>query len=211
MGKGFVRVKGSFDKILDRAEDGSVRVLMKNEDTNNRLKSSVVMIRFTKKQWEKLKDIKTPLEEELFLVEGNFETRINKKYKPFLYVECSQLSRKKRTKGRKGGSKMIPYELNSFEGNWFNKVPSEELIEIDITKVKLSEEIHLNAIIDNFNIKEMLEMSEFRPIAVRKCDCTYTLISGLRTYIVAKLFSRNIKAYITDLDIHEFREKYLLE
>ena len=83
---------------------------------------------------------------------------------------------------------------------------------MDINKVKLIEEIHKSAIFPIFNIKKMSEYEELAPIAVRPLgNGEYGLVTGLRTFIIGKLFSRNLKVYVTELSREEFKEKYSLE
>ena len=208
MSNSFIKIKGSFKGIFDSAEDGTTRVLMKNEVRNTKLKSSIVMIKFTKRQWNKLKDLEN-ISEEKFQIEGEVQACVNKMNKPYLYVQCSQLAREKRLSGTKSVKRMIPYNFDIVTVNWVKEIPNIDLVEIDINKVKLNEEIHLNSIGTNFNIKEMVNKKELNPIAVKVSGDGYTLISGLRTYIVAKLLSIKVKAYITELDIDDFRDKYM--
>lgn len=208
MSNSFIKIKGSFKRIFDSDEDGTIRVLMKNEVRSTKLKSSIVMIKFTKRQWNKLKDLENILEER-FQIEGEVQACVNKMNKPYLCVQCSQLAREKRLNGTKSAKRMIPYNFDIVTVNWVKEIPNIDLVEIDINKVKLNEEIHLNSIGTNFNIKEMVNKKELNPIAVKVSGDGYTLISGLRTYIVAKLLSIKVKAYITELDIEDFRDRYM--
>ena len=96
---------------------------------------------------------------------------------------------------------------------WYKRIPLEEFKEIDISNVKLVEEVHVNAIISIFNLKKYKnKYKQLPPIAVRENDNgEYELVSGVRAFIVAKIFSRNVRAYITTLSREEFKEKYSLE
>jgi len=208
MSNSSIKIKGSFKRIFDSDEDGTIRVLMKNEVRSTKLKSSIVMIKFTKRQWNKLKDLENILEE-TFQIKGEVQACVNKMNKPYLYVQCSQLAQEKRLNRIKSTKRMIPFNFDIVTVKWFKEISNIDLVEIDINKVKLNEEMHLNAIVNNFNIKEMVNKKELNPIAVKVYGDGYTLISGLRTYIVAKLLSIKVKAYITELDIEDFRDKYM--
>lgn len=92
---------------------------------------------------------------------------------------------------------------------WQSLIPEEEFIEVDINKVRLVEEIHLSSRVSIFNIRRYREAP---PIAVRENENgEYELVAGIRGFIIGKLFSRNVRAYITTLSREEFKKKYYLD
>jgi len=102
-------------------------------------------------------------------------------------------------------------EIKENKEHWQNLIPKEEFKIVDINKVKLVEETHLSSRISIFNIKRYRNYKELYPIAVRENDKgEYELVAGLRSFIIAKLLSLNVQAYITDLDRKTFKEKYSL-
>lgn len=101
-------------------------------------------------------------------------------------------------------------EIKENKEHWQNLIPKEEFRVVDINKVKLVEETHLSSRVSIFNIKGYRN-KELYPIAVRENDKgEYELVAGLRSFIIAKLLSLNVQAYITDLDRKTFKEKYSL-
>jgi hypothetical protein len=101
-------------------------------------------------------------------------------------------------------------EIKENKEHWQNLIPKEEFKVVDINKVKLVEETHLSSRVSIFNIKGYRN-KELYPIAVRENDKgEYELVAGLRSFIIAKLLSLNVQAYITDLDRKTFKEKYSL-
>ena len=95
---------------------------------------------------------------------------------------------------------------------WYKLISEEDFKEVDINKVKIVDEVHLSSRISIFNIKKYRRYKSLAPIAVRENENgEYELVTGMRTFIVAKLFSRNIKAYMTNLSREEFKEKYNLD
>lgn len=115
--------------------------------------------------------------------------------------------------------KKEPEELKQKEDKfWFEKINETKFKEVDINKVKLVEEIHLSSRVSIFNIRNIRNIrniskcKELTPIVVRENEKgEYELVTGLRSFIIGKLFSINTKAYITNLDRKTFKQKYLLE
>ena len=103
-------------------------------------------------------------------------------------------------------------EKDNFNNKWYEFIPNEEFKEIDIRKVKLIEEVHLNSKISIINIRKMSMYKELSPIAVRRLENgEYGLVTGVRSFLIGKIFDRNLKAYVTELSREEFKEKYSLE
>ncbi len=229
MSKSIIKINGKIDKILKTNEDGSIMALFKNENTDVfNLKSSIIMVEITKKQWGKFKDNPNVLDL-YFTINGWFEIR-TKNEKPYLYVKSNSIIRLK-AKGKKSKieeiNKMNEIYQNEIEqekkdieiqrqkeGNfWFKKIEEEEFIKMDINKVKLTSPTHLNSILPVYNIKRFKEINTLYPIAIKEIPDSeeYELITGLRSFIAAKLLSLKVNAYITNLDRETFKEKYSLE
>lgn len=222
MNLAFIQVLGTINKILSENENGGATVLFKIEPENKNLSASIIMVEFKKKHWDKIKN--SPLDLITIKLHGRYELRL-KNGKPFIYMKCETIRKIKqknieleqqqvesnlKDKPKKKKSKKVINE--NFNGHWYELISEEEFKDIDISKVKLVEEVHLKAILPIFNLKKMREYEELSPIAVRRLDKgEYGLVAGLRTYIVAKLFDRHLKAYVTDLSREEFKQKYSLE
>lgn len=228
MNRSFIRVLGQFDKVLKENENGTAVVLFKIEPRMKTLNSSIVMSEISKKQWNKIKVLQEK-DKSIFSIYGEYEIRL-KNSKPFIYIKCDnaekvksknvkkttekleELLQEKEPKLVKKPIKEKKIKIKKDKNNWYELIPIEEFIEIDINKVKLVEEIHLSSRISIFDIKKMSKYDEINPIAVRKLENgEYGLITGVRSFIVGKLFSRNLKAYVTDLDRETFKERYSLE
>ena len=222
MNLAFIQVLGQIDKVLSENENGGATVLFKIEPESKNLNTSIVMVEFKKKHWDKIKN--SHLDLITIRLHGRYELRL-KNGKPFIYVKCETIRKIKqknieleqqhveanlKDKPKKKKSKKVINE--NFNRCWYGLISKEEFDDIDISKVKLVEEIHLKAVIPIFNLKRMREYKELSPISIRKLDDgEYGLVTGLRTFIVAKLFNRHVKAYVTDLSREEFKEKYRLE
>ena len=138
---------------------------------------------------------------------------INKEYERQIGIderemkELQELEEKKKLKIKK---KLEDQKEDKF---WYKKIEENQFIDVDISKVKLTSEVHLNSIVPIYNIKRINRIQRVSPIAIKKIDgCEeYELITGLRSFILAKLLSLKVKAYVTDLDRDAFKEKYSLE
>lgn len=242
MSNSVIRINGKIDKLLKVQEDGPTIILFKSEDDSLfKLKSSIIMVEVTRRQWQKFKDHPNVLEL-YFTITGKFEIR-KKDDKPFLYVKSISIERLK-AKGQKNKLQEFENVNKEYERQieidkremkeieekrriqrkkeledqkedkfWYEKIEENKFIEIDISKVKLTNEIHLNSIVPIYNIKRINRIKRVSPIAVRQIDSSeeYELITGLKSFILAKLLSLKVKAYITDLDRDTFKEKYSLE
>lgn len=210
MSKSVIYIMGKIDRILKENVDGVI-VLFKNIPNHKKLKETIFMVNISKKQWNKLKDIKDKENEEIRLI-GEMDVR-TKNTKPHIYVECIDIIRTKKINNRI--NKILNKKnVEIIEKNepWFNLIPQEQFKKIDINKVRLIEGLHLNSVTKNINMQMLSRIKHLNPIAVKlNEDGEYELITGIKSYIVAKLLSRNVKAYITDLDINIFRTKYKMD
>lgn len=221
MSSGTLKVKGTFAKVFEAdKEDGSVRVLFKNEVTRKELNDSIIMVRFTKSQWRRIKKKPNLMDVEVTL-DGQFQVSITKDNKPYIYMLCTNIIKVKADKESEETTENDEVKDEKLASDieeqdkikkikavkWYTQIPEDEFVDIDISKVKLVEELHLNSIVKGFDIRKMRNYT-MTPIAVRKAGDEYELVTGVAMYIVAKLLSRDVKAYITDLDIATFREKY---
>ncbi|MBY6916074.1 hypothetical protein [Clostridium botulinum] len=221
MSKSIIKINGKIDKILKTNKDGSIVVLFKNENNDVfNLKSSIIMVEITKRQWRNFKNLPNILDL-CFDIYGKFEIRTIREKKTYIYVKSvniKKLSLKEQKQTLDHDIKIsenykqdIYLQQRDYDNMWFKRLEEIEFQEVDINKVKLVEETHLNSRVSIFNIKNMSKYKDLTPIAVRENEKgDYELIAGLKTFIVAKLFSRNVKAYITDLNREAFKEKYSL-
>lgn len=235
MSKSLIKINGKIDRILKVEENGSATILFQNEENSNLdLKSSIIMVQVPKMLWKTVKDDSDLLEAD-FTCSGKFELR-KKQDRTYIYVRCvsfNRLTPKQQKKKLQDLNKIdknykiqSEYEIREAEKlrqkeenikrkedkYWFKKIDESEFKEIDISKVKLVESTHLNSILPKFNIRHMNKRENLNPIAVRENDNgEYELITGLRSFIVGKLLSIDVKAYITDLDRETFKEKYSLD
>ncbi|PPV11992.1 hypothetical protein AWN73_20185 [Clostridium butyricum] len=222
MNLAFIKILGQIDKVLKEDENGSATVLFKIDPESKNLNTSIAMVEFKKKHWDKIKN--SPKDLLKVTLYGRYDLRL-KNNKPFMYVRCESIRKIKqknieietqqlelmlKDKVKKKKKKKI--EKENFNNKWYECIPKEEFTEIDISKVKLVEEIHLEAIIPIFNIKKLSKYEEVNPIAVRRLENgEYGLVTGVRSFLVGKIFDKNLRAYITDLDRQTFKEKYSLE
>lgn len=242
MSYSLIKINGKIDKVLKVEEDGPTIVLFKNEeDSVLNLNSSILMVEITKRQWKKFKDIQNVLDL-FFTVTGRFEIR-KKNDKPYLYIKATSIDKLKSKSKKaviEKFEKTSENYINEIQVQeredkeielkneairkkkledqredkfWFKKIEASQFVEIDISKVKLINKIHLNSIVPIQNIKRVNKTKRVNPIAVKIIDNSeeYELITGLRSFILAKLLSLKVKAYITDLDRDTFKEKYSLE
>ncbi|KAI3350849.1 hypothetical protein FDB30_04090 [Clostridium botulinum] len=221
MSKSIIKINGKIDKILKTNKDGSAVVLFKNENEDIfNLQSSIIMVEITKRQWRNFKNLPDILD--LYLnIYGKFEIRTLKENKTYIYVKSIAIKKvglKEQKQILDHDDKIdkhykqdVYFQQRDYDNMWFKRLEEIEFQDVDINNVKLVEKTHLNSRISIFNIKNMSNYKDLTPIAIRKNEeGTYELIAGLKTFIVAKLFSRNVKAYITDLDRESFKEKYSL-
>lgn len=222
MSKTILRIRGKIDKILKTDVQGSTIVLFKNEnEIAFNLKNSIIMVEISKCQWKSI-EANTNLLDLYLDITGKFEIRATKENKPYLYVKsvaCKKLKVKAQediirhlNKMSENYEREIKTQKRHYDNIWFKNIDENEFQEIDINKVKLVEEIHLNSKISVFNIKKYNNYNDLSPISVRENDNgEYELVTGIRSFIVAKLLSRKVRAYTTTLSRNEFKEKYLLE
>lgn len=204
-----IKILGNIDKILKVKEDGSSVVLFKIAQPEKiGLSDFIVMAEVNKIQWLSLKDVSEKTKETIS-IDGNFEIRL-KSGKPFIYLKAQVFERVNHKQVETRKSKFI--KKSDKNEAWFSLIPEDQFKEIDLNKVNLVDKIHLNSMIQNFNIKKYRKYKELSPIAVKETENgTYELITGFRSFIAGKLLSRNIKAYVTNLTRAEFKEKYSLE
>lgn len=228
MSSAVIKINGKIDKLFRIEENGPAILLFKGENGPTLdLKSVIIMVEVSKRQWRPFKD-HPDLLELYFTCIGKFELR-KKQEKPYLYVKSVSFKRL-RAKGQKAKVEELEKidkkydeeielekkELEELKQNedkfWFKKIEETKFKEVNINKVKLVEKIHLNSRVSIFNIRNMSKCEELTPIAVRENEKgEYELVTGLRSFIIGKLFSINTKAYITDLDRKTFKQKYSLE
>lgn len=204
-----IKILGTIDKIFKENENGSAVVLFKTvQPAKIKLSDSIIMVEVSKKQWSRLVNVSEKTKETISVV-GDFEIRL-KSGKPFIYLIAQVFERVKSTHVQAMENKLIQ-KSDKYE-EWFFQIPEDQFKEIDINKVILIDEIHLNSMVESFNIKKYRKYKELSPIAVNENENgEYELITGMKSFIAGKLLSRNIKAYVTDLTRDEFKEKYSLE
>jgi len=221
MSTSVIRIIGKIDKIQRINDNGSIIILFKNENQINfNLKSSMFMVEITKRQWQNFRNNPNVLDL-YFDIYGKFEIRTVKENKPYIYVKSINVKKltskeQKQTidhdnKTSQNYRQDVYIQERDYDNMWFKRIEENEFQEVDINKVKLVEETHLNSKVSIFNIRNMSEYKELTPIAVRENEKgEYELIAGLKTFIVGKLFSRNVKAYVTTLNRDEFKVEYSL-
>ena len=83
---------------------------------------------------------------------------------------------------------------------WYDLVDLNKFKEIDVQKIEVLNELHLNggAFIE---IARLYDENTINRVAVRPlADGKYELLLGLRSYLRAKILNKSIQAYITDLN-----------
>lgn len=97
---------------------------------------------------------------------------------------------------------------------WYDEL-TDNLVEIDLDDVSLTEKAHLSAYtVSVTGLSKVKEQGYVKaPIAVRQLeDGKYALVAGYKPYIQSKLLNfKTIKAYITDLNHHDFVFQFNLD
>lgn len=200
-----IKVECRFLKVLREEKNGSVKVYVKNEFSNHILNESPLIIRFSKKQWNNIKEL--DIYNQVFKITGHFQASVDQRGVPFTLIFCEALARR-----IKKDEKNFEYQEYDFKKSipWYKMVDSKEFISLNINDIFLSEDIHLKSKISCVNLESMKKFKDIT-LAVRKCGNKYELVSGLKAFLAAKIFNMPVKAYITDLKYFEFREKYEIE
>lgn len=184
-------------------------------DVITTLNNTLHLFRFSKEQYEQIEKRKH-LPKRSMLVTGEGKIVVSTKTnKPCMFVQVEDVHS---LKTKKPKSTILQIKQTKFnesanrknkkvEKNWYDEIDKSELIEIDPNEVDLYEKVHVNAnCCLQFN--KYNKYKYISPIAIRKVNDRYVLVSGFNRYIFAKVFNKKLTAIVTDLDKKEFDKKY---
>ena len=207
-------LRGTLDREPKENEDGSVDLILTNvieENSPKKLKEkgdSVFLVKLTEGMWKKSRK-KLRKENTEFSIVGGVKASVNKKGMPFIYVHADNVLVKK--KKIEISVKDLDEEINTITRKvvpWFKNLEDEDFIEIAPEEVLLVEEDHLEAKFKYLNF-EALNKRQNLNIAVRKLENgKYALVSGINNFMVGKMFNRNYRAYVTELEREDFIIKF---
>lgn len=155
------------------------------------------------------------------VITGEIQARRTKSNSPFIYMKVSSIvlkSRKDREikQINKYKSKIGHVEkLTKTKVNWVHAFktaePEEKLHIIDISKIYLKEDLHMQCAL-NFSAKSYINPEEERiktPALVKiEDDGRYSLVIGFKEYLHCKLLNTDMKTYVTNLSLDDFLDKY---
>lgn len=177
-----VKIKGTIKGNPKKSKNKLYTTLYIMSDDN---KKSTIYVELKEKQWNA---INKSYKQELLELEGSIEAKKTPDNKPFLYLKCNKIEK---------------LENNKFYKPWYENIEESKFIDINPSEIYLKEKEHIKGNLI-FNSKFKL-----KPVAIKKDEENkYYLISGFKSFLHAKILDKNLKAYITDLTIKEFNEKY---
>lgn len=205
-------------------EDGTVKLLFENNEhvpfpkDFKTSKDSFYVVTISSKMWQQHQEKYTPDSEFFIIGEGNPSK--NSKGVLFIEVICWRLELKEpEHKNKKDSSKKeSPKETHSH--NYITKrYDDEEVIKINTADLILTEREHLTRPAKIF-IKNSLKIGlerylkedspDFKPVFVRPLeDGKYSLIMGIRTYMVAKFLNlEKIPAVVREMTHQQLVEQF---
>jgi hypothetical protein len=233
MGKSKISLTGVPEKEFTVNEDGTVDLLFKlaMSETVPRglspLGKTIYLVKVGPKAWNNISP--KPSKDSFFIIQGEPKAVINKKGVPFIKVICFDISIRENTKDtnsirpiadsvdlpkKQTEPSKPPKTLKNrsvLPTQWYLPVV-DQLVNIKVDDIVLTETIHLNAKYVNINglNKTISKGFTSAAVAVRKIDNDkYSLIAGLKVFTQCKLGDiKTVKAYITDLNHYEFINKF---
>lgn len=216
MVKSKILIKGTLDREPRENEDGSVDLILTNVIEDNAPKAlrkkgeSIFLVRVSPKIWKNNRRI-IRKENAEFSVIGGVKASVNKKGMPFVYVQADYVLVNKHRQKIDTTTKELNQKIDRIKNKvvpWFADLKDEDFIELTPDEIVLVEEDHLEANFKWLDFKELNRRTELN-IAVRKLENgKYALVSGIKNFIAGKVFNKNYRAYITDLEREEFVIKF---
>ena len=214
--KSKILIKGTLDREPKENEDGSVDLILTNVIEDNAPKElrkkgdSIFLVRISPKTWKRNRKV-IRKENAEFSVIGGVKASVNKKGMPFIYVQADYVLVRNNKPKIDTTVKELNQQINKIKNKvvpWFADLGDEDFIELTPEVVLLVEEDHLEANFKWLDFKELNKRTELN-IAVRKLENgKYALVSGIKNFIAGKVFNKNYRAYITDLEREEFVIKF---
>lgn len=209
-------LRGKINKEPRFNEDGTVDLVLTNRKTKKMGVSNFV-IRLTEEQYKSQVQPRIQSDTEICF-QGLVKAAVTKKGIPYILVSCSNILTSKADKSSIDKevemSKPKRQKENTFKeksrqskNKWYKMVEEDEFINIEVSKIKLVDPIHMK--LCNLNIN-LLGNDINKPVAVRENEeGIYELIVGVKSYIKAKILDIGmIKAYKTDLGREDFIREF---
>lgn len=208
-----IKISGKITDSEIKEKDGKYYLLLNTSLDKKESSKSLIYVDINPKIYNTIKD---SYKNSHVVIAGSVQAKKTKKDVPYIFLKCENFAlvtnKKKIKKIDKSLEKEVEQkpskeELRKKHVNWFDKLDKKDFEMIETAKVCLVDEDHAKATM--FFNKDF--KFEDRPIAVKKLDDgTYSLISGFKLYVHAKLLNQQyIKAYVTDLGCKEFKDKYV--
>lgn len=200
-----LKICGKINKETLKRTDNKVFFTLNTRINNNDKYKSLVYVEFNKEIWDK---INPEQYDEDLIITGEIQARKTKNNSPFIYLKTHNVilkSDKSKTKRQKEKAKALKNSLK-----WKEFFQDEDFQMIDISKVYLKEEEHMKGTVDFYtrthgNTRDRVHGK----VIVRLEDNgKYSLVMGFKEFVHCKLLDLDIKAYVTELSLIEFKEKY---
>lgn len=207
-------ISGTLDREPKINEDGSVDLILTNVIENNAPKvlkekgESIFLVKVSKVKWKSIEE-SIKKDNAVISVIGGVKALVNKKGMPFLYVYANSIITKKEPDVK--GFKAIEEKAKSSNDitiSWFRQLEDNDFIELDPSDVELLEEEHMNAHLKCMYFSSLRKRKDLYIAVKETSDGKYKLVSGIKNFIVGKVFNRKYKAYVTDLEREEFIKEF---
>lgn len=182
-------------------EDGTVDIITTSL-SNKKLSSSNIVLRIKEDMFKQ--KLESRIKQSVKVnIRGKMKACVSKKGIPYVLIYVEEVKKIKNKKAildelekQKEQEKIIP---------WYEKLNENDFEDVDIDKIKLVEDIHLNK---PFMVR--INIDKENPIAIKLNEVgEYVLVVGVSAYINAKVKGeKTIKSYKTDLSRSEFIEKF---
>lgn len=212
--KSSITIKGKFEENqkIKIYKDGSAETIVKIKNQNYH-QFSIAVLKISANLYKKHK-ARLEIKECSHKFTGQCRIAVNSKGIPYLIVDVKEITKYQKHKDKLCGKvkesdvkevEEIVTVKDKIPHQWYKRIKEEDYVEIDTDKICLVEDIH-KKFKSVYGIYEDIECK----LAVRELeDGQYALVTGLRGYIIAKIFNKKTcKCYITDLAHNDFAEKY---
>ncbi|MGL5567691.1 MAG: hypothetical protein ACRDB9_00465 [Cetobacterium sp.] len=216
-----IYITGTLDREPKVNEDGTVDLILTNiieEEAPKMIRekgSSVFLVKISKPQWKCIRN-KISKDDAIFSIMGRVKASTNKKGTPFIYINADYIQINKKTEPEKPvyGVKQMQRKIRNIDNlitPWFKQLDDEDFIIINPGDVELVEQEHLESEFKYLSFKKLGEREDLY-IAVKKIDSgKYGLVSGIKNFMVGKIYNKPFKAYVTELDREGFVDEFRIK
>ncbi|MFI3231040.1 MAG: hypothetical protein R3Y29_05775 [bacterium] len=202
-----LKICGKINKEGIKRTDSKVFFTLNTRINNNDKYKSLVYVEFNKNIWDKISP--DDYNKEL-IISGEIQARKTKNNSPFIYLKTHDVILKsdKSKKNKKRINKQEKFNKTAIK--WTHLFKEEEFEMIDISKVYLKEDEHMKGVINFYTKthKDTRDRVHGKVVVKSEEDGRYSLIAGFTEFVHCKLLDLDINAYVTDLSMEEFKDKY---